>query len=147
MNTNLPKSILLRFSLPNIPSLLPKNTHTTHMQEYEFVENPPIYVVCPVMKCVMLEPYKADCCGGIFSAKAAIALQKAGRACILCRKLGFATHPDKSARDKIHKLRVYCPHRRSGCDWEGEISSIDHHVESCPRKNSPLETDLAQLPQ
>ena len=28
-----------------------------------------------------------------------------------------------------------------------ELSDMGHHVESCPRKNSPLETDLAQLSQ
>ena len=120
-------------------------THTTHMQEYEFVTAPPPYMVCPLMKCVMLEPYKADCCGGLFSAKAAIKQRK--RTCILCRKPGFTGQLDKHARDKIHKLRVYCPHRRRGCDWKGEISSIDRHVESCWRKNSPLETDPAQLSQ
>ena len=30
---------------------------------------------------------------------------------------------------------------------EYELSDMDRHVESCPRKNSPLETDLARLSQ
>ena len=146
MNIKLPKSILLLFFPPqhSLPSTQ-KHTHTTRMQEYEFVEDPSINVVCPLIKCVMLEPYKADCCGGLYSAKAATKLEKTRGACTLCRKPGFTSHPDKHARDKIQKLRVYCPHRRRGCDWEGEISSIVHHVQSeCLNKNSSLETDLAQ---
>ena len=97
------------------------------------------------MKTVMLEPHKTDCCGKLMSAAAATRWRKAGTACMLCRKSGFTSHPDKHAHDKIHKLRVYCPHRRRGCEWEGELSDRDRHVESCLRKNSPLETDLAQL--
>ena len=60
---------------------------------------------------------------------------------MLCRSRSvFRSHPDEHARRKIHKLRVYCSHRRRGCEWVGELSDMDRHVESCPRKNSPLET-------
>ena len=116
-------------------------------EEYDFVEEPRNDMVCPVLRSVMLEPHQTDCCGRHLSATVATKLHGVDEACPLCRVSGFTSHPDKYFRRKIHELRVHCPHRRRGCEWVGELSDMDRHVESCPRKNSPLETDLAQLSQ
>ena len=116
-------------------------------EEYDFVEELPEDMVCPVRRSVMLEPHQTDCCQKYLSAAAATKLQQEGEACPLCRKPGFTSHPDQYFHGKVNQLRVHCPHRRRGCEWVGELSDKEHHVESCPRKNSPLETDLPQLSQ
>ena len=38
---------------------------------------------------------------------------------------------------QVHKLCVVCRHKERGCGWEGELSALEHHVESCSWKNSP----------
>ena len=116
-------------------------------EEYDFLEELPNDMVCPVLRSVMLEPHQTDCCGRHLSAAAANKLHGVGGACPLCREPDFTSRPDKYFRRRVHELRVHCPHRRRGCEWVGELSDMDRHVESCPRKNSPLETDLAQLSQ
>ena len=116
-------------------------------EEYDFVEEPPNDMVCPVLRSVMLEPHQTDCCGGLLSKQAATRIQGEGGACPLCKEPRFTSRPDKHFRRRVRELRVHCPHRRRGCEWVGELSDMDRHVESCPRKNSPLETDLAQLSQ
>ena len=117
-------------------------------EEYDFVEEPPKRMICPVLKTVMLQPHQTECCGLHLTAEAATRLQGMKEySCPHCREPGFTSHPDIAFRREVHELGVHCPHRRRGCEWVGELSDIDRHVESCPRKNSPLETDLAQLSQ
>ena len=115
--------------------------------KYDFVEEPPNDMVCPVLRSVMLEPYQTDCCKRHLSAEVATDLARRGGGCPLCGKPGFTNRPDQHFRRIIRELQVHCPHRRRGCEWVGGLSDMDRHVESCPRKNSPLETDLAQLSQ
>ena len=53
---------------------------------------------------------------------------------------------DKRLRRQVNKLRVFCRHEERGCGWQGELSDLEHHVQSCPMKNLPLMTDLQELP-
>ena len=136
--------------LPSPQSIPPEGGHqmtSPPEEEYDFVKEPPRDMVCPVLMSVMLEPQQTDCCGRLLSKRAATELHRVGGACPLCREPGFTSRPDKHFRGKVRELRVHCPHRRRGCEWVGELFNMDHHVESCLRKNSPLETDLAQLSQ
>ena len=136
--------------LPSPQSIPPEGGHQVTSppeEEYDFVEEPPNDMVCPVLRSVMLEPHQTDCCGLRLSAEAATKSQKEGQHCPQCRKHAFTSHPDLAFRREVRQLRVHCSYRRRGCEWVGELSDMDRHVESCPRKNSPLETDLAQLSQ
>ena len=116
-------------------------------EEYDFVVEPPKDMVCPVTMNVMLEPQQTDCCGGLLSKRAVTELHRVGGACPLCREPGFTSRPDKHFRRKVQEFWIYCPHWRRGCKRVGEFSNMECHVESCWRKNSPLETDLAQPSQ
>ena len=111
------------------------------------MEEPPIHMFCPVMGSVMLEPHQTDCCGLRLSKEAVAMLQKKERACPQCREPGFTSRRDMAFGREVRQLRVRCPYKRRGCYCVGELSDMDHHVKSCPKKNSPLETDLAQLSQ
>ena len=116
--------------------------------EYDFVEEPPKKMICLVLKTVMLQPHQTTCCGLRLTAEAATRLQGMKQySCPHCRETGFTSYPDIAFRREVRQLQVHCPNRRRGCEWVGELSDMDRHVESCPRKNSPLETDLAQLSQ
>ena len=45
---------------------------------------------------------------------------------------------DKNVRRYVNELRVFCNHKDRGCKWEGDLSDLEHHVQSCPMKTAPL---------
>ena len=44
-----------------------------------------------------------------------------------------------SGNDDNGEFRVYCPHRLSGCMWEGELGKLDEHLNSDPLPERQLE--------
>ena len=115
--------------------------------KYAFVDRPANNVKCPLTGFPMLEPHQSRCCKRHLSAEAATDLARKGEDCPFCNTPGFTSQPDQDFHSNVHERSIYCPLRSRGCKWEGKLSNMDQHVESCPRKNSPLETDLAQLSQ
>ena len=109
-------------------------------QEYNFVEQPSEDFFCPVTKDLLLQPHLTACCGHHLSDKAATKIQGEGGACPVCKEKKFTAHPDKYFSRQVHELRVFCRHKERGCGWEGDLSALEHHVQSCPRKNSPTVT-------
>ena len=63
----------------------------------------------------------------------------------MCMKPNLSTTLNKHFLRQVRQLRVFCRHKERGCGWEGELSALEHHVKSYPRKNSPLGTRLGKL--
>ena len=96
--------------------------------EYEFVEQPCRDFFCPVTFDVLLEPYLTECCGHHLSETVYQQLQAQGKPCPVCKE-----EPLKAMRDKYHKrrvssLKVRCPHKAEGCEWQGELGSLEQHL-------------------
>ena len=36
--------------------------------------------------------------------------------------------------------------KERGCGWQGELGTLDSHVQSCPMRDGPLMTELLKLP-
>lgn len=119
---------------------------TSTDSEYEFV-NPSQEFNCPVTKGVLLDPHQTLCCGNILSAEATTRIQGEGGACPLCNKESFKTYPDQNFRRRVSEQQVFCPNKNRGCVWKGELANVHSHENSCPRKNSPIQTHMAQLSQ
>ena len=115
-----------------------KDTEKITEREYDFIEDPPNDFFCPVTLDLLLNPHQTTCCGKHLSDKAVTRIQKEQRACPLCKKQSLVAHPDIHFRRQVHELRVFCNHKERGCGWKGELSALEHHVESCPWKNSPI---------
>ena len=49
--------------------------------------------------------------------------------CPLCKDQNFQMLIDKSTERKISSLRVYCFKKSQGCGWEGELGSLNHHMD------------------
>ena len=99
-----------------------------HDEEYDFVEQPSRDFFCPVTFDVLLEPYLSECCGHHLSETAYRQLQAQGKPCPVCKE-----EPLKAVKDKYHKRRVSslmvrCPHKAEGCEWEGELGSLEQHL-------------------
>ena len=94
--------------------------------EYDFVEQPPEEFFCPVSFAVLLEPYQTRCCGNHLSQEAYQRLQ--GQACPVCREENLTAMKDKYLKRKVLSLKVKCPHKAEGCEWEGELGSLEQHL-------------------
>ena len=94
--------------------------------EHDFVEQPPEEFFCPVSLAVLLEPYLTQCCGNHLSQEAYQRLQ--GQPCPLCREENLTAMLDKSVKRKALSLKVRCPHKAEGCEWQGELRSLEQHL-------------------
>ena len=97
-------------------------------EEHDFVEQPSRDFFCPVTFDVLLEPYLTECCGHHLSETAYRQLQAQGKPCPVCKE-----EPLKAVKDKYHKrrvssLKVRCPHKAEGCEWQGELGSLEKHL-------------------
>ena len=102
--------------------------------DYDFVEQPSQDFFCPVTMELLMEPQLTSCCGHHLSAQASARLQREGRACPICNEQQWTAMLDKFHRRRTHEFRVRCPHKRSGCDWEGEVGGVEQHAASCPKR-------------
>ena len=99
-------------------------------EEYDFVEQPPGEYFCPVSFAVLLEPYQTQCCGNHLSQEAYQRLQ--GQPCPVCREENLTAMRDKYLKRKVLSLKVKCSHKAEGCEWEGELGSLEQHFKgSC----------------
>ena len=102
-------------------------------REYDFVEQPPEEFFCPVSFAVFLEPYQTQCCANHLSQEAYQRLQ--GQPCPVCRKENLTAVKDNFHKRKALSLKVRCPHKAEGCEWQGELRSLEQHVaQSCGLK-------------
>ena len=96
--------------------------------DYDFVEQPPEEYFCPVSFAVLFEPYQTQCCGNLLSKESYDRLQ--GQPCPVCREENLTANKDKFHRRKVATLKVRCPHKAEGCEWEGELGSLEQHFNS-----------------
>ena len=53
----------------------------------------------------------------------------------MCRKENLAAVKDNFHKRKALSLKVRCPHKAEGCEWQGELRSLEQHVaQSCGLK-------------
>ena len=95
-------------------------------REYDFVERPPEEFFCPVSLAVLLEPYQTQCCGNHLSQEAYQRLQ--GQPCPVCREENLTAVKDKFHKRRLSSLKVRCPHKAEGCEWQGELGSLEQHL-------------------
>ena len=96
-------------------------------REYDFVElSHPEDFFCPVTFAVLLEPYQTQCCANHLSQEAYQRLQ--GQPCPVCRKENLAAVKDNYHKRRVLSLKVRCPHKAEGCEWQGELRSLEQHL-------------------
>ena len=118
---------------------------TPAKEDFPFVEKPSEDFFCPLTYGLLLQPHQTNCCGKHLSQEAATRIQREGGACPLCNKPQLNTIFDQELSCQVHQLRVFCHHKDRGCGWQGMLSDLDHHVQSCPRNPTPFMTDKLKL--
>ena len=96
--------------------------------EYNFVEQPSRDFFCPVTFDVLLEPYLTECCGNHLSETAYRQLQAQGKPCPVCKEKPLKAVKDKYHKRRVSSLKVRCPHKAEGCEWQGELGSLEKHL-------------------
>ena len=94
--------------------------------EYDFVEKPSEDFYCPVTFELLREPQQMLCCGNHLSPEAVTRLQ--GQPCPVCKEKNLNTTPDKYFKRKVNELKVHCPNKSLGCEWVGELGSLNRHL-------------------
>ena len=95
-------------------------------REYDFIEQPPEDFFCPVTFAVLLEPYQTQCCANHLSQEAYQRLQ--GQPCPVCREENLTATKDNYHKRRVLSLKVRCPHKAEGCEWQGELRSLEQHL-------------------
>ncbi|XP_065909343.1 TNF receptor-associated factor 3-like isoform X2 [Dysidea avara] len=108
------------------------NTAVTEGYDYEFVETPPDRLMCKICQLPCHEAQMSECCGHAFC-KGDLEQMKAtssvSYACPMCRVEPFKTYPNKEIVRATKQLKIYCPNKKEGCVWIGELANVDNHLE------------------
>lgn len=94
---------------------------------YDFCEEPPRDIYCPVKLDVMLRPCQTRCCGNHLSFSAARRLKRMRKRCPLCKKTPLRYVEDKYFKRVVLGKKVYCSRKNLGCEWTGEIRELGRH--------------------
>ena len=95
-------------------------------REYDFVEQPLKEFFCSVTFAVLLEPYQTQCCANHLSQEAYQSLH--GQPCPVCREENLVAMKDNYHKRRVLSLKVRCPHKAEGCEWQGELRSLEQHL-------------------
>ena len=95
---------------------------------------------CTICLYVFREPHLVSCCGQHFCQSCIERILAENKPCPLCKQQGFTSMLDKSVQRRIGDLKVYCTNRKKGqgCEWEGELRELDHHLNANPRSGEEL---------
>ena len=111
--------------------------------DYDFVETPPNGLICKICYFPAREPQQTNlCCGQTFCAAC---LQKYLRSNILdnnrcpyCNVVPFKYAPDIKTNRSVGDLKVFCPHELLGCNWIGELRSLEQHIATDNKRGCPF---------
>ncbi len=96
--------------------------------DYDFIKQPDLEYFCPVSSELLVEPHQH------ISQQAANRLVRERKPCPMCKDEEFNTQIDKYFTRKVHQIKVRCPHKKSGCEWTGELGDLNHHTTACPKR-------------
>lgn len=102
---------------------------------YNFIEPPPSDCFCPECSELLIEPLQTEC-GHHLCRACCERLNASGKdSCPTCRE-GAAlrdTRPDRYFQRHVTSLKVRCEHRGRGCKWEGDLRSLQEHIDPARR--------------
>ena len=100
---------------------------------YDFVNKVPDRLLCQICKRPCRDPHRSVCCGHVFckSELHTSSEQLGEERCPQCLKKEFIKYIDRSLQRDINEISIYCPNKKDGCGWIGEIAHIDNHMKKC----------------
>ena len=106
----------------------------------DFVESPADDLLCKICHYPAYDPVLAVCCGHSFCTYCLERYKQSKvidhSSCPYCRKEKFQTVPDKRTERHVLNLKVFCLHKSHGCEWIGELRSMEHHINKNSNDNT-----------
>ena len=100
--------------------------------DYEFVDNPPDELMCPICLSVLRYPNLTSCCGNHFCHSCIHRIKSEQNPCPLCQEKRYTIMLDKSFMRRVKELKIKCPSSGHLCEWMGELGSLQIHLDvSC----------------
>ena len=97
----------------------------------DFVQSPHDDLLCKICHFPARDAFLNVCCGNSFCKFCLDCYLKSEvishSSCPYCREENFQSVPDKKTARYVLNLQVYCPNRSQGCDWVGELKSLEDH--------------------
>ena len=90
----------------------------------------PARYLCSICMKVLRDARLTECCGQHFYNSCLSTWMKKQKRCPHCRKVGFLSIINKEKIREIKELRIRCTNCEKGCDWMGEMGSLDNHLKS-----------------
>ena len=100
---------------------------------YHFVDQLPELYICIICHHPSRDPYMTgECCQGQTICKSCLdQAMLVSNGCPCCRsEEKFCTYPNWRFKREINNLLIYCTNEDKGCEWKGEVSRINIHLES-----------------
>ena len=97
--------------------------------DYEFVSNPPDELICSICLSVLRDPNLTSCCGNHFCQLCISRIKNERNPCPLCQEQDYAVMLDKFFVRRVKGLKIKCPGNSHGCEWVGELRSIERHLD------------------
>ena len=96
--------------------------------DHEFVDIPPKLLECSICLLTLRNPHVTTCCGNHFCYSCINRINSTNKPCPLCNEPGFTTFLHKGVAREVNALKIYCPNKPQGCDWQGELGQVEKHL-------------------
>jgi len=99
--------------------------------DYSFTRPVPERFNCNICTRVLHNPYLTECCGHYFCESCIKQwFKKQKTTCPICRQENFNHVLNKALKREINDLEIQCTKQGLGCQWVGELSSLQTHLDS-----------------
>ena len=103
---------------------------------------------CRICFLIPRDPMQVSCCGKRFCRACIKRVLSEKNACPHCQTKGdiIKVFEDQGQRQAIMELKIYCPNRKQGCGWTGELCHLNSHVNCDSARDSREGCQYLELP-
>lgn len=109
-----------------VPSSRAQSSHKGGY-DFEFVSPPPKSLECSICLLTLKEPHVISCCGNHYCKACIGRVQRDKKPCPLCNDPEYSIMLHKGVMREVNSLVVYCPQKKDGCPWSGEMGQLKCH--------------------
>ena len=93
---------------------------------------------CPICDLIYSDPHQMRCCGKRICGGCVEKIKAKSQPCPFCKEVDVSPYPDKAHMQSLGSYKVNCPNRSKGCEWEGQLSDLDRHLNLAPTTEKQL---------
>ena len=126
---------------------LNKKEQNSNGYAFEFVGKIPDELACKICNKVLRDPRQVVCCGQHFCQGCIEKRIITNYTCPNCRAPSFNHFRDVHFEQRIHQLKIHCPHHRQGCKWTGDMTGLKGHLtaaQGCAYEGIPCPNKCGQ---